>query len=171
MVDIVLKDRPLPLGLRNNNPGNLRPYDGELYAGTKNIIDNFLVFDTPDNGLRGLARDIKTKVNKNNLTTVGSVTQVYAPSSENDPDNYTNLVVDNLNSLGYKITKDSNIEQLIKKDNFLKDYMKSKMKVENGADFENYFSDETILKAIKDSKVSKKGPTKKELELKINSTR
>ena len=165
---VEIKERPLPLGIRNNNPGNLRPYEGELYAGSENIKDNFIVFDSPDSGLRGLARDIKSKVNRG-LNSVESITKVYAPDTENDPINYTNMVVDNLNSLGYKVDKDSDISKLIKDDNFLKDYMKSKMKVELGADYENYYSDETILNSIKESKIKKKGPTLKELLLKIKN--
>ena len=51
----------LPLGIKNNNPGNLRPYDGELYAGSSDIKDDFIIFDSAENGLRGLSRDIQTR--------------------------------------------------------------------------------------------------------------
>ena len=37
------EQKELPLGIRNNNPGNLRPYEGELYAGSSDIKDNFIV--------------------------------------------------------------------------------------------------------------------------------
>ena len=164
---VAIKERHLPLEIRNNNPGNLRPYEGELYAGSEDIKDNFIVFDSADSGLRGLARDIKSKINRG-LNNIDSITKVYAPDTENDPVNYTNMVVDNLNSLGHKVNKDSDISKLVRDDNFLKDYMKSKMKVELGSDYENYYSDETILNAIKESKVKKKGPTLKELLLKIS---
>ena len=65
------EQKELPLGIRNNNPGNLRPYEGELYSGSSDIKDNFIVFDTAENGLRGLARDIQTKVNRK-LNTIDS---------------------------------------------------------------------------------------------------
>jgi hypothetical protein len=159
----------LPLGIKNNNPGNLRPYDGELYAGSSDIKDDFIIFDSAENGLRGLSRDIQTKVNKNKLNTIESLTNVYAPTNENPTQSYINTVVENLNSLGHKINKKTDITNLIKDDNFLKDYMKSKMKMELGAEYENYYSDEKILESIKDSKVSKKGPTLKELLLKIKN--
>ena len=159
----------LPLGIKNNNPGNLRPYDGELYAGSSDIKDDFIIFDSAENGLRGLSRDIQTKVNKNKLNTIESLTNVYAPTNENPTQSYVDTVVENLNSLGYKINKKTDITNLVKDDNFLKDYMKSKMKMELGAEYENYYSDEKILESIKDSKVSKKGPTLKELLLKIKN--
>tara|TARA_Y100000114_G_C11566674_1_gene234403 strand:- start:41 stop:562 length:522 start_codon:yes stop_codon:yes gene_type:complete len=160
------EQKELPLGIRNNNPGNLRPYEGELYAGSSDIKDNFIVFDTAENGLRGLARDIQTKVNRK-LNTIDSLTKVYAPEGENPTESYVNTVVSNMNSLGYNINKNTDITDLVKNDNFLKDYMKSKMKMELGAEYENYYSDEKILESIRDSKIDKKGPTKKELELKL----
>jgi len=159
----------LPLGIKNNNPGNLRPYDGELYAGSSNIKDNFIVFDSAENGLRGLARDIQTKVNRE-LNTIESLTEVYAPEGDDNPtESYINTVVENLNSLGHNVNRDTDITNLVKNENFLKDYMKSKMKMELGSDYENYYSDEKILESIKDSKVSKRGPTLKELLLKIKN--
>ena len=169
-LDVTLKvgqeQKELPLGIRNNNPGNLRPYEGELYAGSSDIKNNFIVFDTAENGLRGLARDIQTKVNRK-LNTIDSLTKVYAPEGETPTESYVNTVVSNMNSLGYNINKNTDITDLVKNDNFLKDYMKSKMKMELGAEYENYYSDEKILESIRDSKIDKKGPTKKELELKL----
>jgi hypothetical protein len=92
------EQKDLPLGIRNNNPGNLRPYDGELYAGSSDIKDNFIIFDSAENGLRGLARDIQTKV-KRKLNTIDSLTKVYAPKGDNNPtESYINTIVENLNS-------------------------------------------------------------------------
>lgn len=47
----------LPLGLRNNNPGNIRPgkdkWQGEIGANF-----GFVVFDTMENGIRALAKNL-----------------------------------------------------------------------------------------------------------------
>ena len=43
-------------------------------------------------------------------------------------------------------------------------------RISDGENYDDYYSDEKILDSIKDSKVNKKGPTLRELLLKINNS-
>lgn len=74
-----------PLGIRNNNPGNLRP--GHDWQGMVGEHKGFVVFETIIYGLRALAMDLINK-NLRGLDTVRKVVQVYAPPSENNTDAY-----------------------------------------------------------------------------------
>jgi len=71
----------LPLGLRNNNPGNLRP--GDNWQGMIGINQNFIVFENILWGIRALGTDIRTKVN-NGYNTIEKLITRYAPPTENN---------------------------------------------------------------------------------------
>lgn len=83
-----------PRGIRNNNPGNLRP----LGAGKARVLrvgelldidpDGYSRFDTPENGIRAIGVDLLTKYRKRLLNTVAKIIARYAPTSENDTDAY-----------------------------------------------------------------------------------
>ena len=69
------------IGERNNNYGNLRsndPFVGKI--GSRGSYD---LYDTPENGLRALARDLNTKATKRGIDTVGSLIDRYAPLTDN----------------------------------------------------------------------------------------
>lgn len=78
-----------PLGIRNNNPGNLRP--GHDWQGMVGENKGFVVFETILYGLRALAMDLINK-NLRGLDTVRKVIQVYAPPSENNTGAYIKSV-------------------------------------------------------------------------------
>ena len=78
-----------PLGIRNNNPGNLRP--GHDWQGMLGENKGFVVFETIIYGLRALAMDLINK-NLRGLDTVRKVISVYAPTSENNTDAYIKSV-------------------------------------------------------------------------------
>lgn len=79
----------LPLGLRNNNPGNLRP--GDNWQGMIGVNQNFLVFENILWGLRAMATDIRTKIN-NGYNTIEKLLTRYAPPQENDTEAYISYV-------------------------------------------------------------------------------
>ena len=68
-----------------NNPGNLEK--GQKYAGeTGEFYGNnnrFVVFDTPEMGVRALARDVKTKL-KNHNGDISAMISQYAPKEDNN---------------------------------------------------------------------------------------
>jgi hypothetical protein len=59
-----------PLGIRNNNPGNLRP--GRIPWVGQYAVDGhgFCIFDTPEHGIRALMKDLLAYEDKDNLDTI-----------------------------------------------------------------------------------------------------
>lgn len=75
-----------PLGLRNNNPGNLR--SGVAWLGVTGENEGFSVFSDSLYGLRAMAVDLSTKINDDGLDTVTAIITKYAPPSENNTSAY-----------------------------------------------------------------------------------
>jgi len=78
-----------PRGIRNNNPGNIRgseqfKWNGEIGRDDK----DFVIFDTPENGLRALARTLRTYRRNYGLNTIKGILNRYAPTSENNTGSY-----------------------------------------------------------------------------------
>lgn len=71
-----------PLGVRNNNPGNLRP------AGTST---GFQQFETPEAGLTALDQNLQA-YGKRGINTIEGVINRWAPSSENNTSSYVKSV-------------------------------------------------------------------------------
>lgn len=81
-----------PRGIRNNNPGNIKG-DDEWQGKTGADANGFVQFDTPANGARALAINLKNQQDKNGLNTIGEIIPKYAPSSDN---NNTQAYVDSV---------------------------------------------------------------------------
>ena len=81
-------------GVRNNNPGNIRQegdqYDWQGEVGTD--ADGFMIFDTPENGIRALNKVLDTYRDRHGLQTVRQIIGRYAPPTENDTDSYVTSV-------------------------------------------------------------------------------
>lgn len=75
----------LPLGLRNNNPGDLRP--GDSWQGMIGTNEGFIVFQDISWGIRAMATDLLNKIKKGE-NTITSIISIYAPPSENDTAKY-----------------------------------------------------------------------------------
>ncbi len=118
-----------------NNPGNLRPYEGyegEVYYIDGNKEKAFRVFDTPEEGLEALEKDLRIKqsgqgvmggkMNKGLLPsgaktpeeiTLFDVISVYAPKTENKPEKYSELISDFASELGYpNIKPDTPVQEI-----------------------------------------------------------
>jgi Flp pilus assembly pilin Flp len=76
----------LPLGLRNNNPGDFRT--GVSWLGAVGSENGFITFSDISWGLRALGYDLIQKYNQDGLTTVIAIITKYAPPSENNTDAY-----------------------------------------------------------------------------------
>lgn len=85
MANSFIGRQDLPLGLRNNNPGDIRP--GDDWQGMIGTNQGFIVFDDITWGTRALATDLVNKMAKGE-NTIRSIVSVYAPPSENDTDKY-----------------------------------------------------------------------------------
>lgn len=81
----------LPIGFRNNNPGNLRP--GDSWQGMTGENGGFIVFKSMPWGIRALATDLSNKINNDGLDTIRDIVTKYAPASDNNDVNaYVNAV-------------------------------------------------------------------------------
>lgn len=87
MANSFLDQSGLPLGLRNNNPGNLRPlpggvkWQGEIAPDT---IHNFSRFSDVAWGLRAMITDISGDITQDGLNTIRKLVYAYAPPSDNN---------------------------------------------------------------------------------------
>lgn len=77
----------MPLGIRQNNPGNLRP-SGDSWQGMTGSKNGYLVFSTAFYGLRALAKNLATYRSKYGLNTIRGIITRWAPSNENDTQAY-----------------------------------------------------------------------------------
>lgn len=82
-----------PLGIRNNNAGNIRA-TGNWQQWQGAIAENkgFIVFDTAENGLRALARVLRTYREIYGLNTINQIIDRWAPTNENNTVSYINHV-------------------------------------------------------------------------------
>jgi hypothetical protein len=95
MAQSFLNTPGLPLGLRNNNPGNLRPLPGNTtWQGEiePDRVNNFSRFSDVGWGLRAMITDITGDIVKDGLATIRKLTTEYAPPSENNTTAYINAV-------------------------------------------------------------------------------
>lgn len=76
----------LPLGIRFNNPGNIR--NGISWRGAEDTAEGFLKFDHMLYGIRALSIDLHTKYMTHGLRTVEAIVSKYAPPTENDTKAY-----------------------------------------------------------------------------------
>ena len=80
-------DSMKPRGIRNNNPGNIED-TGTKWRGRLGNDGRFIIFDNPVNGVRAMARILKTYREKYNISTIESIINRWAPPHENDTGAY-----------------------------------------------------------------------------------
>ena len=81
-----------PLGIINNNPGNLREGFGLTYKTPKS--NGFAQFKTMTDGCQSLAALVYSYYQFHGLKTIGAFVSRYAPASENDVLAYSNAIAD-----------------------------------------------------------------------------
>lgn len=129
---------PMPLGLRNKNPGNLRPSSRYKWRGEVGENRGFVVFDTDQHGLRAMARNLRNQQRLHGLNSIREVINKYAPDSENDTEAYISFV-------SKRTGFDENQTLDLTEDAVLVRLMKPMIMLENG---EQPFSDAKLLSAI-----------------------
>jgi hypothetical protein len=92
----------LPRGIRNNNPGNLRPlpggvkWDGEIEPDT-GINGPYSRYATPRAGWRAAHIDVYGDIVKDGLNTIDALIHEYAPKGDkNNEENYAEFVAGKL---------------------------------------------------------------------------
>lgn len=84
-------------GERNNNPGNIDRTPTHWQGQSANQTDTrFIQFDSPEMGIRALAKIILVYYRAHGLTTVNEIIGRWAPSEENDTSAYVNHVCEEL---------------------------------------------------------------------------
>jgi hypothetical protein len=126
-----------PIGLRNNNPGNLRP--GDNWQGMTGTNGGFVTFEDLSWGLRALGTDLSNKVFRG-LDTITKIIEVYAPRSENNTDAYISAVS---NSTG--IGKN---DKLVLNKEVLKKLIRAVITHENGLPYATLITDQDIEEGI-----------------------
>lgn len=80
-----------PRGIRNNNPGNLRPRDSDPlddYIGVSGEEGGYLKFFSSYYGLRAAARNLRSYAVRHGIYNLQGVAMRWAPKSENDTADY-----------------------------------------------------------------------------------
>lgn len=74
----------LPVGIRNNNPGNIKYDQAVNWQGASGNDGTFVIFADDTWGLRALATDLGNKISKDGLDTITAIISDYAPPVENN---------------------------------------------------------------------------------------
>lgn len=90
-----------PLGIRNNNPGNIRVNPNIRWNGEVPSDGPYCIYATPVAGLRALAKTLWTYQNAHGCRTVGDFVKKWAPENENNTQAYITDVVLRLNNILY----------------------------------------------------------------------
>jgi len=131
---IVLKNTR---GFRNNNPGNLiylKAFDWQGQIGSD--PEGFAIFDTMENGVRAMVKDLRTGFGRQ-TNTVREIVSEYAPPSENPTNAYIAHVSRALNVAPDDLLTEARIRELTH----------ALIRFENGADLPSEILDEGIRRA------------------------
>lgn len=82
-----------PKGIRNNNPGNLRPGRYKWVGEEKADPDGYCRFSMPEWGIRAAVRNLAAYRDIHRLNTVEGIIRRWAPTNENDTKAYIASVV------------------------------------------------------------------------------
>lgn len=90
----------MPRGIRNNNPGNIdynraNKWKGQLGLEVGTPKPRFARFDTPENGIRAIAK-LLLGYHRKGFTTVAAMINRWAPPVENDTGSYAHAVAKRL---------------------------------------------------------------------------
>ena len=130
----------LPLGLRQNNPGNIRP--GAGFYGETGEGGGYATFGTEDEGLRAIARLLGTYDDKYGINTLRGLASRYAPRSDNKLsfDNYVSYLS---NTLGMEPDEEFDLKGA------RGDLIPAIVGFEQGRDYEGRYSGDQIARAIR----------------------
>ncbi|MBX2809954.1 MAG: structural protein [Cellvibrionaceae bacterium] len=131
--------RPLPRGIRNNNPGNIRR-TADQWQGMSAVQNDsaFVQFDSPEYGFRAMARILRN-YDKRGLNTVREIISTYAPATENKTEAYIRFVVERLNTLP---------DAALDIEAVMPELIHAITVFENGLAYADYYSSNTIQQGV-----------------------
>lgn len=89
------QDKNAPLGIRNNNPGNLRP-TSDKWQGATGENSGYITFDAPESGIRAMSMNLRNYGAKG-INTPLAIAERWAPKGDgNDPAKYGASIAKNL---------------------------------------------------------------------------
>ena len=92
-----MQTQPLPRGLRNHNPGNLRRSTDRWQGLADRQTDpDFFQFTAPEWGYRALIKTLQTYRSKHGLRTIAELIARWAPQTENHTSAYIRAVCQEL---------------------------------------------------------------------------
>lgn len=128
-----------PRGVRNNNPGNIARTKDQWQGMSENQTDSrFVVFDSPEYGIRALTRILQNYQRRHKLNTVKDIISRWAPQSENNTDSYINHAC---KALG--VQPDDTID--LNNPDVMEGLIKVIIRHENGGD---YYDDSVIQRSM-----------------------
>ena len=136
----------LPLGLRQNNPGNLE--SGAGFIGSTGDEGRYDTFNDPIFGIRGISRLADTYATKYGIDTPREFLSRYAPRSDNE-DSYDNYLKQISGDLG--IDPDTEID--FTDPEVKKALIPSIIGFEQGSEYKDYYSPELIDAGIRATKL------------------
>lgn len=126
-----------PLGVRNNNPGNIIKTD-ITWQGEVECASRFECFSTPEMGLRAMAKNLLSYQSRHKLKTIGEIIHRWSPPHENQTHALSRATCKRL-----QVSCDTPIN--LAESNYLKGLIKSLVVQENGY---NPYSDDTIEEVL-----------------------
>lgn len=129
-----------PLGLRNNNPGNLRYTASINWLGQTGSNKGFSTFKNISYGIRAWGMDLKHDIGKG-ANTIEKLIYQYAPPSENNTESYINNVV-RISGIGRKQILPANTTTLLR-------LARGFFSVELGESYAKQLTDRDILDGLK----------------------
>ena len=128
-----------PIGLRNNNPGNLID-SGTTWEGKTGANGGFVVFDDVAWGIRAFATNFYTSITRYGTDTLRKYITRYAPPNENDTEGYIGMV-----SQKTGITPDEKIPTDV---DSLRNILKAQFDVEIGPQYAALITDDDINEGL-----------------------
>ena len=86
----------IPRGIRYNNPGNIEKGQNWNGIASTQPAGRYLAFQTPEYGIRAMARILRTYREKHGKQSVHDIIHRWAPDFENPTANYVNFVAGKL---------------------------------------------------------------------------
>jgi hypothetical protein len=141
MAQSFLNRADLPIGLRNNNVGNLRPSSRYKWQGEIGENGGFVVFEDVAWGIRAFITNFHSSITRYNTDTIRKYISRYAPEEDNnDTEGYIRIV-----SQETGVAPDAPIPQDAE---FLRKLLRVQMKMENGQEYATLITDDDINEAF-----------------------